>query len=148
MSSNSLAEQTQDMVEQFSVCYGVCAESTVLCDHSIRQIGYCLDLYGRDGNGPPLSPGDERSKEIYRALREIALQVVPEEDHDCRFELDEFYPSLQYSNNPKSPARVPLTIHILHKNGFHRPIDAVVTQALHELEDRLKYLGVHHGNGR
>jgi hypothetical protein len=138
----------QDIVERFSICYGTCPESTVLRDHSIRQVGYCLDLYGRDGNGPPLSPGDERSRTIYRALREIALQIVPEEDHDCRFELDEFYPSLQYGNNPKGPARVPLTIHILHKNEFDRPIDAAVTQALHELEGLLRCLGVHHSNGK
>jgi hypothetical protein len=148
MSSTLVAGQIQDMVERFSVCYAVCADSTVVRDHSIRQVGFCLDLYGRDGNGPPLSPGDERSKEIYRTLREIALQIVPEGGNDCRFELDKFYPSLQYGNNPRSPARVQLTIHILHKNGFDRPIDAAVTQALRELEDRLRYLGIPHANGR
>jgi hypothetical protein len=148
MKSTSLPEHTREIVHRFSVSYDVRPESMVLHDHTIRQVGYCVDLYGADGDGPPLSPGDERSKEIYRALREIALQTVQEEDHNCRFELDGFYSSLHYDSDPKSPARVQLTIYILHRNGSERPINAGVAQALHKLEDRLKHLGIHHGIGR
>ncbi len=146
MNSTLLADHTAEIVQRFSVSYAVRAESTVLHDHTIRPVGFCVELFGRDGDGPPLSPGDERSREIYRGLRNIALQVVPHENHDCQFELDDFHPSLHYGTNPRGPAKVRLAIYILHRNGFDRPIDADVTQALHKVEDRLKELGIHHGN--
>lgn len=148
MSSTTQAENIGDTVARLSVSYETRLESMLLADNSVRQVGYCLELCGRDGDGPPLSPGDERSKEIYRALREIALQVVPEEDHDCQFELDGSYSSLHYDNNPKSPAKVHLAIYIFHKDGFERPIDSGLAQGLHELECRLQDLGIHNGNGR
>ncbi len=138
-------EHLREIIHRFSVCYEVRTESTLLHDHKICQVGFCLDLCGRDGSGPPLSPGDERSKEIYRGLREIALQIVPEEEQDCRYELDDFHPSLHYPNQGGSRARVQLEIHILHRNGFDRPLDADETRALREMEDRLTNLGVHRG---
>ena len=145
MASTPPTEHVRQIVDRFSVYYDVRPESTVLHDHSIRQVGFCLDLYGRDGQGPPLSPGDERSKEVYQGLREIALQIMPDKEHECRYELGEFHSSLLYSNHGSSHACVPLEIHILHKSGFDRPVDAGESRALREMEERLKNLGVYRG---
>jgi hypothetical protein len=143
MTSTQTLEHVREIVHRFSVYYEVGPESTVLHDHAIRQVGFCLGLCGRDGQGPPLSPGDERSKEIYRGLREIAMQIIPAEERECRYQIDEFRPSLHYPNFGGSRATVQLEIHILHKHGFEQPIDAGETRALKEMEDRLKNLGIH-----
>jgi hypothetical protein len=143
MTSTQTLAHARDIVRRFSVYYEVRPESTLLHDHTIRQVGFCVDLYGRDGQGPPLNPGDERSKEIYRGLWEIASQIVPEEQEDCRYQLDGFDASLHFDSHGSKCGRVQLKIHILHKHGFEQPIDAGETRALKEMEDRLKNLGIH-----
>lgn len=145
MTSTQTLEHAKDIVRRFSVYYEVRPESTLLHDHTIRQVGFCFDLYGWDGQGPSLYPGDERSKEIYRGLREIALQIVPEEQEDCRYELDDFDASLHYDSHGSKYGRVQLKIHILHKDGFQQPIDAGETRARREMENWLKNLGIYHG---
>jgi hypothetical protein len=145
MTSTHTLEHVREIVRQFSVYYEVRPESMLLHDHTIRQVGFCVDLYGRDGQGPFLCPGDERSKEIYRGLREIALQIVPEEQEDCRYQLDDFDASLHYDSHGSKYGRVQLKIHILHKDGFQQPIDAGETRARREMEDRLRNLGIYRG---
>lgn len=143
MASTPTMKHITELAHQFSVCYEVWPESAVPRDHTTRQVGFCLELHGRDGDGSPLSPGDDRSKEIYCGLREIAMRVVPEEKDGCRYKLGEFDASLHYAKSWRSPATVQLGIHILHNNGSYRTVDASETRALRETEDRLKNLGIY-----
>lgn len=145
MTSTQTSEHVREVVHRFSVSYEVRPESAVLHDRTIRQVGFCIDLCGRDGQGPPLSPGDKKSKEIYRGLREIAMQIIQAGECECHYQIDEFQPSLRYPNNGGSRATVQLGIHIHHKHGFQQPIDADETRALRMIEDRLKDLGIHRG---
>ena len=147
MSGVPTAEHVTEIVRQFSVSYEVRAESMLLRDHTIRQVGFCLDLYGRDGVAH-LSPGDERSKEIYQGLCEIASRIVAEEPVDCRYELGEFDSALRYGNSARDGGSVRLVIHIVHQNGFEQPVDPAETRALRELQGQLETLGVHQGGMR
>jgi len=145
MTSTTRPEQIREIVDRFLVYYEVYPESTVLHDHTIRQVGFCLDLYGRPPRGVNLSPGCTRSKEIYQGLSEIATRVVPEEGFECHYGLDGFDASLYYGNGAQDRGGVQLEMHILHQHGFDRPLDACEVLALREVEDRLKSLGVHRG---
>ena len=145
MTSTTQPEHIREIVHRFSVFYEVYPESTVLHDHTIRQVGFCVDLCGRPPQGINVSPRCARSKEIYRGLSEIARWVIPEEEFECCYELDGFDASLHCGNGAQDRGSVQLEIHILHEHGFDRPLDECELRALREVEDRLKNLGVDRG---
>ncbi len=89
MTSTTRPEHIREIVHRFSVFYEVYPESTVLYDHPIRQVGFCLCN---------VSPGCARSKEIYGGLSQIASWVIPEKDFECCYELDGFDASLHCGN--------------------------------------------------
>jgi hypothetical protein len=145
MESISQAEHFREIAQRYSVSYQVYPESRVLRDGTLRQVGFCLELYGRNGDGRPLSPGDERAAEIYRGLRQIALQIAPQQAEACYYQVDGSNSLLVYGN-PSSPrGSVLLEIHILHSDDCERPLDEDEIHALHEVEERLQELEVHRG---
>ena len=145
MTSTTRPEHIREIVHRFSVFYEVYPESTVLHDHTIRQVGFCVDLCGRPPRGKNVSPGCARNKEIYGGLSQIASWVIPEKDFECCYELDGFDASLQCDEGAQDCGSVQLEIHILHQHGFDRPLDECELRALREVEDRLENLGVYRG---
>ncbi len=145
MTSTTRLEHIREIVNRFSVCYEVYPESTVLHDHTVRQVGFCVDLCGRPPLGTNVSPGYAPSEEIHGGLSQIASWVIPEKDFECCYQLDGFDTSLHCGSRAQDCGSVQLEIHILHQRGFDRPLDECEVRALREVEDRLENLGVCRG---
>jgi hypothetical protein len=133
-----------EIVRRFRVHYDVYPESAVLRDHSIRQVGFRLELSGEVGAGA--RPGDDRCREVCHGLLRLSSLVVSGTSGGCLCEVAVFPAMLAYDGGQEgSPACVRLDIRILHDGGCERPIDPSQGLALRELQNRLGEFGVSRG---
>jgi hypothetical protein len=131
----------REIASRFHVHYEVYPESLVLSDHKIRQIGFCLELYGEVG----AALGKNRVQEVRRSLRVIASSVL-QADAACSFEVIEPADTLCYCSSQRGfQFCVRLAIRILHRTGWEHPLDGLQRRALAEMEQRLGHLGVTKG---
>jgi hypothetical protein len=133
-----------EIVRGCRVHYEIYPESVVLRDHSLRQVGFRLELYGRVG--PGVRPGDDRCREVCRGLRRLSSLVVSGTDGGCLCEVAVFPALLTWCGGQEgADACVRLDIRILHGDGCERPIDPAQGLALREMESRLGEFGVSRG---
>jgi len=135
-----------ELARRLRVHYEVYPDSVILRDHSIRSVGFCVELYGQAADDPGLRPVADRAKEVYGVLREISTLVVPDADDGCRYQMRGSSAAFYfYGSKPADRGCVRMEIRILHRDHWDRPIDAFESRALQEIEDRLAGLGVPRG---
>jgi hypothetical protein len=133
-----------EIVRRFRVHYDVYPESVALRDHSIRQVGFRLELSGEVG--PGARPGDDRCREVCHGLRRLSSLVLSGKNGGCLCEVAVFPALLAYDGGQEgSQACVRVDIRILHDDGCERPIDPAQGLALREMESRLEEFGVSRG---
>lgn len=141
----SAAENTSSISElarRFQVHWDVSPEY-VFINHEKRQIGFELDLSGTHGNGATqLEPGGEKCREIYRALIQIAEDVLPQGTKDTSHQLEPYDQSVYYSTKHGNRPEVVLRIRITHRKAFERPVDSDQIQFLNDLQQRLEDKGI------
>jgi hypothetical protein len=136
----SAPTRLKDMAERFRVCWEVWPEEIFTV--SKRQIGYALELIGTHEAGVEHpQPGCEHCRHVFEALREIAEWVLPRETRPSIYEIGPFDQSLRYSPARRNRPDVILTVKILHREGFDRPVDECEDRCLKEMEQRLRELG-------
>jgi hypothetical protein len=87
---------------------------------------------------------ESKTSEIFKNLDRIAQWIVPEETPEVRFEIREhdsvfFYlPGDDRDENRKNHV---VSLRVLHREGFHRPIDKFQIEATKEMEKKLKSIG-------
>lgn len=136
----SAPTRLKDLVELFRVCWEAWPEEIFV--GSRRQIGYALELIGTHKAGVEHpEPGCEHCHDVFRALREIAEWVLPRETRPSVYEIQTYDQSLSYSPARRNRPDVILTIKILHRDGFERPVDECENRCLKEMEERLRELG-------
>jgi hypothetical protein len=139
-------QRVRELARRLHVHYEVYPDSVILRDHSIRSVGFCVELYGQVADHPGLRPESDRAKEVYGVLREISTLIVPDADDGCRYQMRGSSAAFYFcGSQPADRGCVRLEIRILHRDDWDRPIDAFESRALQEIEDRLDRLGVPRG---
>jgi len=143
------AENTQrrlrELVERFEVCWEALADCYYV-KKQIRQIGFQLELTGTHEEGVERpSPGCERCRRVWRALKMIADWVIPKEIRDSDYDVYPFEQTIQYNRKRKFRPEVSLSIWIRHRSGFDREVDACEERCLNEMMQKLREIGARKG---
>lgn len=135
-------DKLRELVMHHKVCWEVWPEYYINKDGSKLQIGFELELIGTHYH-PEQSPlpGCEECVKVFNDLKQVADYITHKEEHLSRYELRIFVPSINYSPRRNLRKDVTLTIKILHRDGFDRPVDGCEVECLKEMEGKLKDLG-------
>lgn len=151
--SDAPIERLREIACRHQVCYEVWPERSVSEGRAI-PIGFELQLCGanthsRAGGPNHPVPGCEHCVSTYGELRQIAEWILPMEERPSRYEIGAFDHSLHIAP-PKRRRRneVVVTIHIMHRHDFNRPVDDCEDQCLKEMQQRLRELGIVEGMWR
>lgn len=136
-----------ELVKQYKVCFEVGPEYHVCAYRDKLQIGYNLYIIGThyEPKEVPL-PGCKECRKVHKHLKEIAEWVIPQEERDCRYEIRNFDNSIRYATKRKHRKDIILTLKILHRERFDRPVDSCEILCLEEMKEKLKKLGVKKGD--
>ena len=99
-----------------------------------------MHLFGRypsDGTGP----GGPADCSLYHKLEAIAGCVVPKEIRPTRYEIGPDPVSFHYRSESGRVPEVQLTLRIVHRTGYFRPIDACEIRCAEEIQTNLRSLG-------
>lgn len=154
VAANALANQQAALVERFrqivrrhQVCYEVWPEWSTKDGRKI-QIGFELQLCGvnehvaQNGNHP--MPGCPVCFHTYSELRQIAERILPLDERPSRYEIQAFDHALhQAPSKRQRRSEVVVTIVIMHRSDFNRPVDDCESKCLKEMRERLLRLGIH-----
>ncbi|MBI4228226.1 MAG: hypothetical protein HY693_00745, partial [Deltaproteobacteria bacterium] len=94
------------------------------------------------------TPGCDECLRVYNDLKKIAQWIVPTEDRESKYDIEIFDRSIHSAPIRKLRDEVTLTLKILHRKGFDRPVDACEADCLKEMEEKLKELGAKKGQWR
>ena len=140
-------ERVDELARKFPVHYELYPESMALLDHSIRQVGFCIELHAQVGMDSGVQLGDSRCREAFRGLREVSSFLVPEAEDDCCYDVGNSPHTLCYHGNPQEgQGCVRLDIRVLRREWWERPDKGTEAGALRVMEDRLRALGVRRGS--
>jgi len=130
------------LVIQHKVCWEVLPHFLIDKYDNRIQVGFELDLLGihyHPEHHP--TPGCDESVNVYNDLKKIAKWIVPTEERESKYDIGIFDRSIHSSPIRKLRDEVTLTLKILHRQGFDRPLDACEVDCLKEMEQKLKELG-------
>jgi hypothetical protein len=140
--SGGAPEWARESVRRCHAHYEVATQSTALPDHTIRNVGYRLELYGRVDPDGEARPGDGRCREVFRDLESLARLIAPGPESACLCTIRGAPGALYYSGPGGKQACVRLDILVTSSLGGDRSVDAHAADALREMEGRLKELGM------
>ncbi len=133
--------QLKEFVQRHKVCWKVWPEYTYVRSEK-RQIGYEIELAGTHEPGVTHpEPGCEHCQHVFTALRQIAEHILPREERPSMYEIGPFDQAIRYSPEHRNRPDVMLTVKILHRHGYERPLDECEDLCLKEMEGRLQDLG-------
>jgi len=131
----------RELVQRYRVCWEVWPEY-VFVGREKRQIGFALELSGTHDRGVlHPTPGCQHCRGVFAALQTIAVYIMPKEERPSRYEIETYEPAIHYSAARQHRPDVDLTIRILHRSGFERPMDECEVRCLEEMKQRLRELG-------
>lgn len=135
----------RELVNRFRVCWEVWPENIVV-EHQKRQIGFALELCGTHEPGVEHpSPGCEHCLRVYAGLQQIATHIMPREERPSVYDFQAYDYALHYAPKRRNRADVILTLKILHRSGYERPVDECEVRCLTEMKQRLRELGASEG---
>lgn len=142
----TLVERLKEIARTHRTCYEVWPEWSTKDGRKI-QIGFELQLCGVNEhaaqNGKHAVPGCPRCFRTYTELRQIAEWVLPHEERPSRYEIQGFDHALhQAPSKRQRRSEVVLTIVIMHRNDFNRPVDDCESRCLKEMRERLSELDI------
>ncbi len=118
----------------------------VSADGELYPVGYDLELLGvHDHPSHAPHPGCDECRLVFRALREIAKAIIPDADTESRYEVAMFDRALHHAPKRDLRPEVRLTISILHREGYSRPLDDCEVRCLRRMKKALVALGVREG---
>jgi hypothetical protein len=135
-------EELKSLVQEHKVCWEVLPEQIPVKEELPLKIGFNLMLYGAHAPEEHPIPGCEKCQRIFSDLRKIATWIIPKEERESRYEIFMFDSSLAYSPVRRNRPDVSLTIKIMHRSKFDRPVDECEVLCLNEMKDKLSELGV------
>lgn len=106
------------------------------------RVGFQVNLWAVHVKGARAMPGCPKCWELLEDLRRIAEDVVPTGERPSRTELVPFRPALYESGVVPGADEVTVTIRLIHREGYERPVDACEERCLKEIRARLRALGI------
>ena len=141
-----MIDHLRQIAERHQVCYEVFPEWSMSEGQKI-SIGFELDLCGINDHftnkGIHPVPGCPHCARTYEDLREIAEWILPQEERPSRYEIQPFdrafhiAPAKRFRRN-----EVVVTIVIMHRSDFNRPVDECEDRCLKEMRQKLSQLGI------
>jgi hypothetical protein len=135
----------RDLVQAHKVCWETYPHKLPSPAGS-RTVGFEVLLIGTaEGSEPEISPGDERSHQVYYDLRQIAEFVIAE-DEQVRCEIEPFDPFVALSPRRKFRKDIVLTIEIGDREQFDNVVLDAEVRSLRRIEQTLRDLGARPGS--
>jgi len=106
------------------------------------KVGFQVHLWAVHPKGARALPGCPKCWDLVEDLRRLAEEVVPAEERSSRTELVPFRPALYDSRVVPGADEVSVTIRLIHREGYERPIDECEERCLKEIRARLRALGI------
>jgi len=134
-------EELKALIRQHRVCWEVLPEQVPVKEDRPLKVGFDLMLYGTHALGDHPVPGCEKCKQIFEDLRKIAQWIIPKVERPSRYEIEIFDRAIRYSPRRRKRPDVMLTIKILHRFEFDKPVDECEVLCLNEMKTKLIDLG-------
>ena len=138
-------EELKGLVRSHQVCWEVFPEQIPVVEDRPRSIGFNLVMYGTHEPEDHPVPGCEKCQGIYRDLRKIAQWILPKDERPSRYEIEIFDSAIRYAPARGNRPDVQLTIQIMHRSEFDRPIDECEVLCLNEMKTKLRKSGSQQG---
>ena len=112
-----------------------------LVERQVTTVGFELRLFGRHEPGVHAGTGCDNCVPVFERLRAIALATFPKEHRPTRYEVEPFDASLHYRPESEWTPEVQLTVHVVHREDYLRPVDACERRCAEEIQQALRGLG-------
>lgn len=112
-----------------------------LAEHQVTTVGFELRLFGQHEPHVHASAGCDNCSLIFERLRAIARASFPKEHRPTTYEIEPSDASLHHRPESGLTPEVQLTVHIVHREGYLRPIDACEQRCAEEIKASLGALG-------
>lgn len=135
------SEDLKELVRRYRICYEVWPEYEMVGGQK-SQIGLALELSGT--HEPDIAnpeAGCIHCRRIFAAMRDVAEAILPPEGRPSRYEQGPYDQSIHHSHARGDRPDVSLTVRILHREDFHKPLDDCQERCLEEMLRNLKNLG-------
>lgn len=135
-------DDLKQLVKDYKVSWAVYPEWGPDERWESQKVGYDLELVGthfQPQHAP--SPGCPECSEVYDALHRIGEWILPKGEHATRYQIDRFDGRLATSPRHGFRQEVTLTIRIVHRGDYRRPIDECESTCLLDMERNLSALG-------
>ncbi len=113
-----------------------------LVEHRPMTVGFELRLFGQHGPHVHASPGCRECVPLYERLRAIALAALPKEHRPTRYQIEPFDAAFRLRPESQWAPEVQLTMHIVHREGYLRPLGECEKRCADEIQKALCGLGV------
>jgi len=138
--------ELRSMIDRYRICYEVWPDWAIVDDKKV-QVGFELDLCAGCGKAPPPSSPDESPElETFEQLQDFVSAVLPSATTGTDFEILPWDSSVHQSPRRGFRPEVVLGVQIVHKHGAEGPVDDCEQRCLHDVEQRLKQLGIRRSN--
>jgi hypothetical protein len=131
----------RELARRLRVHYEVAPEVVVRRGERIK-VGFEIHLWAVHDKGARPLPGCAKCLALVDELRRVADWMLPLDERPTRAELQPFHPALYESRIVPDSDEVALSIRLIHREGYDRPIDACEERCLRELRSKLRQLGV------
>ena len=111
-------------------------------DHRVTAVGFELRLFGQHAPLVRPSPGCSECRPVFERLRAIAFAAFPKEHRATKYDIEPFDASFHLRPESAWRPEVQLCVHIVHREGYLRPLDACEKQCAEEIQAALRRLGV------
>ena len=135
-------ESLKALVQHHKICWEVFPEQIPVIEDKPLSVGFNLILHGAHSREDHPVPGCEKCKRLYKDLRKIAKWIIPKVERKSRYEISLYDSAIGYSPTRGNRPEVDLTIQIVHRSEFDKPVDECEVQCLNEMKARLSELGV------
>jgi hypothetical protein len=113
-----------------------------LVDHKPASVGFELRLFARHPPHEHPTPGCGLCLGLYQRLRQVAQAAFPRDRRPTQYEIDPFDASFHLRPEAEWSPEVQLTVHIIHREGYLRPVDDCERRCAEEIRTNLGRLGV------
>lgn len=113
-----------------------------LAEHQVMTVGFELRLFGQHEADAHASAGCDNCVPVFERLRAIALAALPKEHRPTTYEVEPSDASLHHRPESGWTPEVQLTVHIVHREGYLRPVDGCERRCAEEIQNSLRALGV------
>jgi hypothetical protein len=134
-------EALRDVARRLHVHYDVGPEVVFRGGQRV-MVGFEVRLWAVHARGARALPGCAKCLDLVDELRCIADWVVSREERPTRAELEPFRPALYDSRVVPDADEVALSIRLIHREGYDRPIDPCEERCLKEIRAKLRQIGV------